>query len=137
MMHDKCDEIQARIEPTVEWDEAREAVAKLQAMLSEGMAYLSNGSRRKNVYSRIAWLRLCRLLSTLTAGMVCMRLVSEGKSNREIQQMTGLSIASIAAYKGWNTMYSCVVEDLLAPKGKTEEQRERDLESLASIGVCR
>jgi hypothetical protein len=58
-------EVQSQIEPTVEWDKAREAAAKLEAMLSDEMSYLTNGNKLQNVYSPVAWVRLCRLLKGL------------------------------------------------------------------------
>jgi hypothetical protein len=119
----------------VEWQKAREAADHLTGMLADEVSYLTDGDKLKNVYSPIAWIRLCRAISTLTAGMAVMRLVFEGKTNEEIQQTTGLPRTIIAAYKAWNTMYSRGVKKVLAANGKTEEQRKRDLEFLASIGV--
>ena len=134
-MYDE-DEIQCRLEPTVEWDKAKKAAAKLELMLSDEIAYLTQGNKLRNVYSPIAWVRLCRTMATLTAGMACNRLAAEGKTNQEIREATGVSVGSIAAFKAWNTMYTRDVEKLLAVKGKTEVQRERDLDFLSSIGVC-
>jgi len=119
----------------VEWDKARDAADHLTKVLSDEVSYLTDGDKLRNVYSPIAWIRLCRTISTLTAGMAVMRLVSEGKTNDEIRQATGLPQTTVAAYKAWNTMYSRGVEKALAATGKTEEQRKRDLEFLASIGV--
>jgi uncharacterized protein YerC len=123
------------INPEVEWDTAREAAERLMEMLVDEVGYLTHGGNLKNVYSPIAWIRLCRAISTLTNGMSVMRLVSEGKSNEEIARITGLPNMTIAAYKAWNTMYARGVEKALAAKGKTEEQRKRDVEFLFSIGV--
>jgi hypothetical protein len=120
---------------TVEWKKARDAAERLTGMLADEVSYLTDGDKLKNVYSPIAWIRLCRAIATLTAGMAVMRLVFEGKTNDDIQQMTGLPRTIIAAYKAWNTMYSRAVRKVLAAKGKTEEQRKRDLEFLASNGV--
>lgn len=119
----------------VEWEKARNAADRLTGVLADEVLYLTDGDKLKNVYSPIAWIRLCRAISTLTAGMAVMRLVFEGKTNEEIQQTTGLPRTTIAAYKAWNTMYSRGVEKVLAANGKSEEQRKRDLEFLASIGV--
>lgn len=123
------------MEPQVEWEKAREAAAKLESLLSGEVAYLIEGNKIKNVYSPVAWVRMCRMLHTLTYGMAVMRMVYEGKTNAEITKATGLPATVIAAYKAWNTMYSDKVEAMLAARGKTEKARKRDLEFLASIGV--
>ena len=123
------------MEPQVEWERAREAAAKLESLLSDEVAYLIEGNKIKNVYSPVAWVRMCRMLYTLTCGMAVMRMVYEGKANAEITKATGLPVTVIAAYKAWNTMYSDMVGSMLAARGKTEEARKRDLEFLASIGV--
>ena len=123
------------MEPQVEWEKAREAAAKLESLLSDEVAYLTEGNRIKNVYSPVAWVRMCRMLHTLTYGMTVMRMVFEGKTNAEITTATGLPVTVIAAYKAWNTMYGDMVGGMLAARGKSEKARKRDLEFLASIGV--
>ena len=123
------------MEPHVEWEKARDAAVKLESLLSDEIAFLSEGNKIKNVYSPVAWVRMCRMLHTLTYGMAVMRMVHEGKTNAEITKATGMPGTVIAAYKAWNTMYSDMVGGMLAARGKTEEARKRDLEFLASIGV--
>jgi hypothetical protein len=123
------------IEPVVEWATARTAARRLEGILTDEITYLTEGNKLQNVYSPIAWVRLCRTISTLTAGMVSMRMTFEGKSTPEIAAATGIRSGSIAAFKAWNTMYARDVQKMLAAKGKTEEQRNRDLEFLNSIGV--
>jgi hypothetical protein len=52
----------------VEWQKAREAADHLTGMLADEVSYLTDGDKLKNVYSHIAWIRLCRAISTLTDG---------------------------------------------------------------------
>jgi len=70
-----------KLQARIEWKKAKEAADKFEAMLASEVAYLTHGDKLKNVYSPIAWVRLCRMLHTLTYGMACMRLVFEGKTN--------------------------------------------------------
>jgi len=123
------------MEPQVEWEKARDAATKLESLLSDEVAYLIEGNKIKNVYSPMAWVRMCRMLNTLTYGMSVMRMIYEGKNNAEIREATGLPTTVIAAYKAWNTMYSDKLGSMLAARGKTDEARKRDLEFLALIGV--
>ena len=123
------------MEPQVEWEKAKDAAAKLESLLSDEVAYLIEGNKIKNVYSPVAWVRMCRMLHTLTYGMAVMRMVYEGKTNPEISKATGLPTTVIAAYKAWNTMYSDMIGSMLAARGKTAKSRQRDLEFLKSIGV--
>lgn len=123
------------MEPQIEWEKARVAAEKLESLLSDEVAYLIEGNKIKNVYSPMAYVRICRMLHTLTYGMAVMRMVYEGKTNAEITKATGLLGTVIAAYKAWNTMYSDMIGKMLVARGKTEEARKRDLEFLASIGV--
>ena len=123
------------IHPQMEWERARQAANRMEEMLADEISYLTHGGKLKNVYSPVAWIRLCRTIRTLTSGMVVMRLTFEDKSNDEICQITGLTGQTVAAYKAWNTMYARDIQKMLAVRGKTEVQRKRDLEFLTSIGV--
>lgn len=51
------------MEPQVEWEKARQAAAKLESLLSDEVAYLIEGNKIKNVYSPVAWVRMCRIPS--------------------------------------------------------------------------
>ena len=125
----------SQLKPKVEWEKAKQAAEKLESLLSDEIAYLVEGNKIKNVYSPVAWVRMCRMLHTLTYGMAAMRLVYEGKTNAEIQLAIGLPSNSTAAYKAWNTNYAKMLNTMFAARGKTEAARKRDLEFLASIGV--
>lgn len=120
---------------TIEWSRAGEAAHKLQAALASEISYLTDGINLRNVYSPIAWIRTCRAIRTVTDGMICMRLAAQGKSSHEIHRETGIARGSIAAYRAWNTMYADAMERSLAARGKTEKQRQADLEFLQEIGV--
>jgi uncharacterized protein YerC len=119
----------------VEWEVAQNAAYKLVQMLTDANSYVNRNDNKLNMYSPIAWVRLCGTISTLTAGMMCVRMTIEGKTNREIETATGLCSGSIASYRGWNTVYAYRVEQMLAEKGKNPEQRSRALQSLFSTGV--
>lgn len=122
--------------PMDEWEAAQKAANRFERMLTGEIPYLNlHGNKLENMYSAIAWVRLCRTISTFTKGMVCVRMTIEGKSNREIEMATGLCGGSIASYRGWNSVYAYHVGDMLTEKGKTPEPRSRNLQSLFSMGL--
>src|ERR1039457_1918624 len=83
--------------PMDEWEATQKAADRIERMLTGKIFYVNhNGSKPQNMYSAIAWVRLCRTIRTLTKGMVCVRMSSEGKSNREIETATGLCGGTIA-----------------------------------------
>jgi hypothetical protein len=118
-----------------EWEAAQNAAYKLVQMLTDENSYVNRNDNKLNMYSPIAWVRLCGAISTLTSGVMCVRMTIEGKSTREIETATGLCSGSIASYRGWNTVYAYRVGRMLAEKGKNPEQRSRALQSLFSTGV--
>jgi hypothetical protein len=113
-----------------EWEAAQKAANRIEQMLAGEIPLNIDGNKLPNMYSPFAWIRICRPVSTLTKGMVCVRMTIEGKSNSEIEMATGLCGGSIASYKGWNSLYTYHVGDLLAEKAP--EQRNRNLRSLFS-----
>jgi hypothetical protein len=124
------------LKPVVEWKAAQKATRKLQQMLTDEIAYLIDDNKRQNVYSSMGWVRLCLAISTLTAGMACMRLACKGKSNAEIAAATGLRNNSIAGYRAWNTTYTCHAENnMLFPWYWDDERLNREIEFLRSMGV--
>jgi hypothetical protein len=121
--------------PIVEWEAAQKATHRLQRMLADEITYLIEDKKGENAYPLSAWVRLCRTISTLTAGMACVRLTREGRNNTEIAAVTGLHNNSIAAYKAWNTIYGCDAEKTLLPLWWDDERRNREIEFLRSIGM--
>jgi|HubBroStandDraft_5_1064220.scaffolds.fasta_scaffold964179_1 hypothetical protein len=105
------------------WKAAQQAAVELIRVLSLGVEQLRQPYCLSNAYLPVAFLRYRTVINTLTAGMECMRLVCEGRSNWEIRKATGLSIGTIAAYKAWNTMYSRRI--MLALKATTLRQQDR------------
>lgn len=101
-----------------DWEAAEQAAIRLSKLLSREVGHLRRRHGFRNAYLPFAFLRFNRLITTLDSGMECMRMVFEGHTNYEIQQSTGLSIGTIAAYKAWNTMYSRNIQLLLALKAK-------------------
>jgi hypothetical protein len=124
------------LKPVVEWKAAQKATHKLQRMLADEITYLIEDNKGQNVYSSMGWVRLCLGISTLIAGMACMRLASKGKSNAEIAAATGLRNNSIAGYRAWNTTYTCHAENnMLFPRYWDDERLNREIEFLRSVGV--
>jgi hypothetical protein len=105
-----------------DWEAAEQAAIRLSNLLSREVGYLRTHHGFRNAYLPFAFLRFNRLITTLDSGMECMRMVFEGKTNYEIQQSTGLSVATIAAYKAWNTMYSRNIHLLLASKANSKRR---------------
>src|ERR1017187_6323798 len=73
-----------------EWEAAQIAADRIEQMLAGEIPLNIAGSKLQNMYSPFAWIRLRHAVSTLTKGMVCVRMTVEGKSNQEIETATGV-----------------------------------------------
>jgi hypothetical protein len=124
-----------KVSPKVEWALGERAFLELSKVLSDEIAYLTSDVEIRNAYSPIAWARLCMGIRHLTQGMATIRLHCDGKTNEEIQNITGVARPRIAAFKAWNTQYKKSVHRALTIRGRNKAQRDADLAFLKSIGV--
>jgi uncharacterized protein YerC len=122
---------------SIEWEKAREAAYNMTRNLQ---GEVNEIFEQKDSYSPIAWINICRQLKIVTDGMIVMRMVAEGKTNKQITESTGIFTGSIAAYKAWNTMYSRSIAKQqarrVALKGRNDKEKEKDAEFLRSCGIA-
>lgn len=123
------------IDPEVEWCVAEEAIGNLQRMLSGELAHLAANEAIRNAYGPIAWLRLCRTVSHVIEGMAVVRLASAGATNDQIKEATRVDPLRIAAFKAVNTKWCKQLKRRIDIRWRREEERQREMEFLRSIGV--
>ena len=78
--------------------------------------------------------------TVVTDGMVVMRMLAEGKTNRQITAEAGILSGSIAAYKAWNTMYAASIKrgvhKRIKIKGRIEAEQAADIAFLRACGIA-
>ena len=138
-MKDEAVKLDAVVEGGIAWDRAGVAAWMMADQIRGEIKDLENLLTVKDAYSPVAWVALCQHLRTAVHGMMVMRRLALGQTNDQIIAETGISNGSIAAYKAWNTMYlrhiTAKAERRIRIKGRTEAERNADIEFLRSCGI--